>query len=277
MRDVGRREPLERAAGAALGRTLSIRRLDVCSDESVAECLRGLPGGPDVLVSNAGVGLAGPLEGLSVAEMQRVLDTNFLGTVRLVRAVLPGMKQRRTGHIVVISSVMGLQGVIFNDIYAASKFAVEGFCESLAIQLLHFNIHVSLVEPGPVHTAFEQQLLDEASHRDFPDTDPTTLGAFRDAYVPATRRLFAALGQSPEDVVEAVVRVLGAARPPLRTQTNRGYKVLVALKRVDPSGTLSVHASHHLLFSCGGRLLGPGLRFLQCLACGCCRPQVVPA
>ncbi|XP_019350724.1 retinol dehydrogenase 8 isoform X3 [Alligator mississippiensis] len=217
MRDVGRREPLERAAGAALGRTLSIRRLDVCSDESVAECLRGLPGGPDVL------------------------------------------------------------GVIFNDIYAASKFAVEGFCESLAIQLLHFNIHVSLVEPGPVHTAFEQQLLDEASHRDFPDTDPTTLGAFRDAYVPATRRLFAALGQSPEDVVEAVVRVLGAARPPLRTQTNRGYKVLVALKRVDPSGTLSVHASHHLLFSCGGRLLGPGLRFLQCLACGCCRPQVVPA
>ncbi|XP_025059697.1 retinol dehydrogenase 8 isoform X1 [Alligator sinensis] len=258
--------------------------------------------------------------------MQRVLDTNFLGTVRLVRAVLPGMKQRRAGHIVVISSVMGLQGVIFNDIYAASKFAVEGFCESLAIQLLNFNIQgapgsclepcgewhctaqglflvggvggggwlqealesntsmnvvcahsVSLVEPGPVHTAFEQQLLDEASHRDFPDTDPTTLGAFRDAYVPATRRLFAALGQSPEDVVEAVVRVLGAARPPLRTQTNRGYKVLVALKRVDPSGTLSVHASHHLLFSCGGRLLGPGLRFLQCLACGCCRPQVVPA
>ncbi|EOA93187.1 Retinol dehydrogenase 8, partial [Anas platyrhynchos] len=57
---------------------------------------------------------------------------------RMIKAVLPEMKRRRSGHIVVVSSVMGLQGIVFNDVYAASKFAVEGFCESLAVQLLQF-------------------------------------------------------------------------------------------------------------------------------------------
>lgn len=65
---------------------------------------------PTTLVNNAGVGLVGPLEGLSLAAMRNVFDTNFFGAVRLVRAVLPGMKKRRKGHIVVVSSVMGLQG-----------------------------------------------------------------------------------------------------------------------------------------------------------------------
>lgn len=65
---------------------------------------------PTPLVNNAGVGLVGPLEGLSLAAMQNVFDTNFFGAVRLVKAVLPGMKRRRQGHIVVVSSVMGLQG-----------------------------------------------------------------------------------------------------------------------------------------------------------------------
>lgn len=66
------------------------------------------------LVNNAGVGLVGPLEGLSLATMQKVFDTNFFGAVRLVKAVLPGMKRRRQGHIVVVSSVMGLQGKLWD-------------------------------------------------------------------------------------------------------------------------------------------------------------------
>lgn len=65
-------------------------------------------------VNNAGVGLVGPLEGLSLATMQKVFDTNFFGAVRLVKAVLPGMKRRRQGHIVVVSSVMGLQGKLWD-------------------------------------------------------------------------------------------------------------------------------------------------------------------
>ena len=119
-------------------------------------------------VSNAGMGLIGPIECQSIDEMKTVMDTNFFGLVRLLKEILPDMKRRKKGHIVVISSVMGIQGedgstwaswehlfivttqcrnslslfvgILFNDIYAASKFAVEGFCESLAIQALRFNL-----------------------------------------------------------------------------------------------------------------------------------------
>ncbi|KAM4880198.1 retinol dehydrogenase 8 [Sylvia borin] len=141
MRDLSRRGALEAAAGATLGDTLKILRLDVTSDASVAECLGEVPGGRvDVVVNNAGVGLVGPLESASGPQVQRVFDTNVFGVLRLARALLPQMKKRRSGHIVVVSSVMGLQGVVFNDVYSASKFAVEGLCESLAVQLLQFNV-----------------------------------------------------------------------------------------------------------------------------------------
>ncbi|NWX41407.1 RDH8 dehydrogenase, partial [Steatornis caripensis] len=141
MRDLRKKEKLEEAAGSALGKTLSIRRLDVCSDSSVAECMASIPGDRvDVLVNNAGVGHVGPVESISIEEMKGVFETNFFGAVRMIKAVLPGMKRRQSGHIVVVSSVMGLQGIVFNDVYAASKFALEGFCESLAVQLLRFNV-----------------------------------------------------------------------------------------------------------------------------------------
>ncbi|KGL93555.1 Retinol dehydrogenase 8, partial [Charadrius vociferus] len=111
MRDLRKKEKLEEAAGPALGKTLSIQRLDVCSDSSVAECMESIPGGRvDVLVNNAGVGHVGPVESISMEEMKRIFETNFFGAVRMIKAVLPDMKRRQSGHIVVISSVMGLQG-----------------------------------------------------------------------------------------------------------------------------------------------------------------------
>ncbi|KAM4887023.1 retinol dehydrogenase 8 [Thomomys bottae] len=273
MRDLGKKEALEASAGGTLGKTLTVAQLDVCNDDSVAQCLSLIPGGDvDVLVSNAGVGLVGPLEGLSIATMQNVLDTNFLGAVRLVKAVLPSMKRRRRGHIVVVSSVMGLQGVVFNDVYAASKFALEGFFESLAIQLLQFNIFVSLVEPGPVVTDFERKLLAQISTTEFPGTDPDTLASFRDFYLPASTELFQSVGQSPQAVAKVIVKVIGAKRPPLRRQTNTRYAPLTAIRAVDPSGSLYVRMAHRLLFRWPGFLK----LSLQCLACGCLPTRVWP-
>ncbi|MEJ1283781.1 hypothetical protein NN561_014756 [Cricetulus griseus] len=249
MRDLGKKEPLEAAAGEALGKTLSVSQLDVCSDESVADCLSHIEGGRvDVLVNNAGVGLVGPLEELSLATMQNVFNTNFFGAVRLVKAVLPGMKRRRQGHIVVVSSVMGLQGVMFNDVYAASKFALEGFFESLAIQLRQFNIFISMVEPGPVATDFEGKLLAQVSMTEFPDTDPDTLGYFRDLYLPASRELFRSVGQSPRDVAQispckANPQVPGRGR---RVARQSQQQLLRAEGQQHSCGTREREASHWL-------------------------------
>ncbi|KAK9396889.1 retinol dehydrogenase 8-like [Crotalus adamanteus] len=110
MRNVTKKEKLEAAAGPALNQTLEIKQLDVCDEKSIHNCINSIP--------------------------QRHIDI----LIRMIKEVLPDMKKRRSGHIVVISSVLGLQGIIFNDIYAASKFAIEGFCESLIIQALRFNI-----------------------------------------------------------------------------------------------------------------------------------------
>ncbi|KAM5238287.1 retinol dehydrogenase 8 [Ctenodactylus gundi] len=273
MRDLGKRGPLEAAAGDMLGRTLTVAQLDVCSDESVAQCLGCVPGGEvDVLVSNAGLGLVGPLEGIGLAAMQSLFDTNFFGAVRLAKAVLPGMKSRRRGHIVVVSSVMGLQGVVFNEVYSASKFALEGFFESLAIQLRQFNVFVSLVEPGPVATDFEGKLLAQVATAEFPGTDPDTLRYFREFYLPASSELFRSVGQRPQDVVQAIVKVIKKTRPPLRRQTNARYRPLTALKALDPSGSLYVRAAHGLLFRWPGLLHAS----LRCLACGCLPSRVAP-
>ncbi|AWP19094.1 putative retinol dehydrogenase 8-like [Scophthalmus maximus] len=141
MRDLGKRAPLEKAAGDSLNKTLEIQQLNACCEESIRECVNSLPDRRvDVLVNNAGVGMIGPLECQSIAAMKELFDTNFFGLARLVKEVLPDMKRRQSGHIVVMSSVMGIQGLLFNDVYSASKFAVEGFCESLAIQAMKFNI-----------------------------------------------------------------------------------------------------------------------------------------
>ncbi|KAM6364736.1 retinol dehydrogenase 8 [Pluvialis apricaria] len=276
MRDLRKKEKLEEAAGPALGKTLSIQRLDVCSDSSVAECMESIPGGRvDVLVNNAGVGHVGPVESISMEEMKRIFETNFFGAVRMIKAVLPDMKRRQRGHIVVISSVMGLQGIVFNDVYAASKFAVEGFCESLAVQLLQFNVFVSMVEPGPVNTDFELKLMEEVSRSEFPGTDPATVRYFKDVYLPASHEIFTTLGQSPATVAEAIVNVIGARRPAFRTQTNSLYTPLVALKYADPSGDLSVRTYYRLLFNYG-TLFHLSMGALRCLTCGCFRRRVTP-
>lgn len=141
MRNLAKKEALEEAAGRRLGKTLEIKQLDVCDEQSIKTCVNSIPDRRiDVLVSNAGMGLIGPIECQTIDEMKTVMDTNFFGLVRLLKEILPDMKRRKSGHIVIISSVMGIQGILFNDVYAASKFAVEGFCESLAIQALKFKL-----------------------------------------------------------------------------------------------------------------------------------------
>ena len=106
----------------------------------------------DVVVNNAGYGSLGSIEEISEEETQRQFDVNVFGPLRLIRAVLPHLRARRSGHILNITSVGGLLGLAHAGIYNSSKFALEGLGESLALQLQPLGIHVTNVEPGPFRT-----------------------------------------------------------------------------------------------------------------------------
>ncbi|XP_063759180.1 retinol dehydrogenase 8 isoform X2 [Eleginops maclovinus] len=249
MRDLGKRGPLEKAAGDSLNKTLEIKQLNACCESSIRECVDSLPDRRvDVLVNNAGLGMIGPLECQSIDAMKELFDTNFFGLVRLVKEVFPDMKRRQSGHIVVLSSVMGTQGILFNDVYSASKFAVEGFCESLAVQALTFNIKTTVVEPGPVVTEFERKVYEDAENMDLSATDKETAKIFREIYLPYSKKIFASIGQTPEEVAEQAIKVITAKEPPLRHQTNRLYMPMTALKHADPTGRLPLDAFYKMTF-----------------------------
>jgi short-subunit dehydrogenase len=130
---------------------------DVTSPEQVAEAVERVTAtlGPvDVLVNNAGIGAYGAFLDTDADELERLMRTNYLGVVHVLKAVLPGMVDRRTGHVVNVGSIAGRIGAPFEAGYSASKFAVTGLTEALATELRPFGIGVSLVNPGPVDTPF---------------------------------------------------------------------------------------------------------------------------
>ncbi|NXV70781.1 DHB1 dehydrogenase, partial [Atlantisia rogersi] len=159
MRDLAKGDQLLERLGGCCPDTLEVLQLDVTDPCSLAAAAQRVQEQQlDVLVCNAGVGLMGPLETCSDQAMKTVFEVNLFGAIRTIQAFLPAMKRRRAGRIIISSSIGGLQGLPFNSVYCASKFAVEGLCESLAIVLQPFNIHLTLVECGPVNTSFLDNL-----------------------------------------------------------------------------------------------------------------------
>ena len=108
----------------------------------------------DVLVSNAGMGIGGPLEFATEEEIREQMDTNFMGLVHCVDAVLPYMRKQGGGKIVAISSIGGLMGLPFQGFYSASKFAIEGYCEALRMETKQFGVTVTVIRPGDFSTNF---------------------------------------------------------------------------------------------------------------------------
>src|SRR5580693_2447589 len=124
----------------------------------------------DVLVNNAGYGIAGALEEATEAEFMPVFETNVFGLIRVTRAFLPYLRKQRSGHILNLSSIAGLAGGPGWGFYNTTKFAVEGFSEALAAELAPLGIHVTVIEPGPFRTDFPGRSGVEAALR-IPDYD----------------------------------------------------------------------------------------------------------
>ena len=165
----------------------------------------------DVLVNNAGYGLLGAVEEASAGEVERVFRTNVFGLLNVTRAVLPYMREQRSGHIINMSSIGGYASFPGWGIYCATKFAVEGISEALSIELATLGIHATVVEPGFFRTDFlsDQSLSNTAVKMDdYADT------------VGKTRSFAAAVHHQqpgdPQRLAQAVVQLAAAPKPPTR-------------------------------------------------------------
>ena len=141
---------------------IKVIQLDVTDDESLKNAINHVTseaGRIDVLVNNAGYGLVGALEELSMEEIKTQFETNLFGLVRVIQAVLPTMRRQRSGRILNLSSGAGLFGYPGGSAYVSTKFAVEGLSESIAYELEPFGIKVILIEPGFIQTNFANSMV----------------------------------------------------------------------------------------------------------------------
>jgi NAD(P)-dependent dehydrogenase (short-subunit alcohol dehydrogenase family) len=206
--------------------------MDVDDDASVRDGVGEIVtrfGRVDAVVLSAGWGIAGAVEDTSIDEAKAQLETNFWGSVRVVQAVLPSMRAQRAGRVVFVSSIGGVIGLPFQAFYTASKFALEGFGESLAYEVAPFGVTVTLVEPGNVRTDFTaNRRMAAASATDSP---------YRDAVAKAigVMERDEQQGAPPEDVAAAIQKVLHAKRAPRRVSVGKaGERVGIVAKRVLP-------------------------------------------
>jgi NAD(P)-dependent dehydrogenase (short-subunit alcohol dehydrogenase family) len=132
-------------------------RVDVTDRDAVFEAVataHGRFGRLDVILSNTGYGLVGAIEETSFADVRAVFETNVFGTISLVQAALPLLREQGSGHILPVSSLAGLVAVPTAGIYEATKFAIEGFAEALAAEISAFGIRTTIIEPGAYATDF---------------------------------------------------------------------------------------------------------------------------
>ena len=135
-------------------------RADVRSEDdcrAAVETVMSSEGRIDVFINNAGMGIGGPLEFCSLESAEMQMDVNWMGMVRFLHFVLPVMRKQGSGRIICFSSIGGLMGLPFQGLYSASKFAIEGYCEALRMEVRSFGIDVILIEPGDFATAFTAQ------------------------------------------------------------------------------------------------------------------------
>ncbi len=219
MRNLDKKGPLQAALDqAGVGDNVEIGLLDVTNADSVRTCvertLAATGGRLDAVVHNAGVASGGAFEDIPDADLRRVMETNFWGVLELTRALLPTFRKQRAGRIVIVSSESAFAGQPANSIYCASKWAVEGWAESLAFEVTQFGVDIVLIEPGPYVTDIWQ-----SSPRINPEGSPYRSWAqyvFRagDAHV-------AARGRDPIEVAQKIASVLDARHPGFRNPVGR--------------------------------------------------------
>lgn len=177
-------------------------------ERTVADAFAAL-GRIDVVVNNAGYGVFASVEEAADEQITRVIDTNLLGSIRMIRAALPRLRAQSAGHILQVSTSGGQTTYPNFSYYHASKWGIEGFCETIAKEIAPFGIDLTIVEPGPMPTGFGAA-LDTAPI--MPEYDPTPAGDIRRALTDGT---FEA-PSDPEKVAQAIIDLVDSDATPLR-------------------------------------------------------------
>ncbi len=187
--------------------------MDVTDDNSVQQCIQQIQeqqGRLDVVINCAGYGIAGAVEETSPEEAIAQFDTNFFGTHRVCRAVLPLMRKQKSGIIINISSLAGLLAVPFQSFYSASKFAMEGMTEALRMEVRPFGIRVVLIEPGDFKTDFPANRTNSVASQKsnvYRDAMERSVGVMREEEK---------LGKMPIPVARLIERIIASPSPRLR-------------------------------------------------------------
>ena len=209
MRDLGKDQKIKQIIEKE-DLSIEILELDVDSEESVNRAIKTVSekkGRIDVLVNNAGYGMWGTVEDVSIDEFKKQFETNFFSIIRLIQKVAPIMRKQSSGNIVNISSVAGRIGFPVSPAYISSKFALEGLSESLRFELMPFGINVIIIEPGVIKTNFfDSMKLSEKSQQD------STYKEITDKVISGVK-MMAEMGTHPKEVADVVIKTLGEEKP----------------------------------------------------------------
>ncbi|HLJ78585.1 MAG TPA: SDR family oxidoreductase [Acidobacteriaceae bacterium] len=203
--------------------SIQARALDVTSDDSVARCLE--EAGPlDAIVNNAAIFVGGgPVEGYPLDRFRQTFETNTLGALRVIQAVLPAWRKRGSGVIVNVSSVNGRVSSPLRAAYSASKFALEAITESLHLEVRHFGIRCVLIEPGTIATGMKESE---------PHWGPADYAGLWEQWAGANTKMTGTSGvPGPEVVALAIARAIEDPATPFRVPVGQDAAVILGLRR----------------------------------------------
>ncbi|MEO0413334.1 MAG: SDR family NAD(P)-dependent oxidoreductase [Verrucomicrobiota bacterium] len=227
-----------REAGLEESDRLHIRPLRVntdCERRAVVSEIDERWGGVDILINNAGVAYRAVMEHLKCEEIDRQMEINFSAPLQLIRLALPNMRRKRGGRIINVSSVGGIMAMPTMTPYSASKWALEGVSEALWYEMRPWNIHVSVVQPGFIHSnSFQNTRMTEASQESFDNSsDP-----YHPHYFYMERFIRKAMNRTwatPESIAKKIEKVMDAKHPPLRVPATPDAHIFGLLRRLVPS------------------------------------------
>ena len=228
MRDVSKDKEIKEVVRKE-NLNVEILQLDVDNEESVNEAINIVMEKKDridVLVNNAGYGMWGTVEDVSIDEFKEQFETNFFSIIRLIHKVAPIMRKQSYGNIVNISSVAGRIGFPVSPAYISSKFALEGLSESLRFELMPFGVNVIIIEPGVIKTNFfDSMKLAEKSQQDSTYKDITEK-------VISGVKMMAEMGTHPKEVADTVIKVLKEEKPLPRYVVGNDAMMFLEAKRM---------------------------------------------